>query len=1102
MRLNSSVFVLAALLVGAAGCTRNLELPAPPGAGSIQGSVVYAEPGQSTLRPATGATIELLGSSVATIAQGDDAFFTLTPIAVETGALLIRLDLNNDGVADRQKLIRLEEIHAGPGKNVALGQIVLGINGVVQGTVLRQDLGNATTGHAGTTVFIPEGPFTTYSGDNGGFSLDKLPEGQVTLAFFRNGYASNTVSITLRAGEVFRLSPVMLEPLPNSPATSKVVGNVVLDGQTSAAGVTVTIDDRSATATSDSDGNFTFDTVTRGIHSFGFQKDGFGTAVLKNMLIDGEVVVLRGVTLTTGTSVQPNLDAGTPPPPDGGSSPPDAGEIDAGMNTMLEDGGMLPTAVIDPPPPYVLPNSNFQLVAQNSIGEGPLSYFWTVDGGTVNIANNGTPLAATPNLFAPSSPTLLSFGLQVKDVHGRLSHPVGVLLPVSVRPTAVITAGNPTTVYAGQAVIYDATASNDPNGSGIAHYEWTVNPMGSVTTTPLSGGKQLQVTAPSSVATAVLVNVSLTVTNGLGAVSNPVSTQFTLSTVAAPTWGVDAGVPQTVGDEDVVTLKGGASAPGFMGASFNFTWSPTREPANGVADWVLTNPTSPTTTFIAPKVVGANRLINFTLTADAMPPLMPAQKSAITWVTVQDRKAPVVTATSISSNGLNSTTGAWVEFDEPLKPSSINGIYVALAPGATGVAPYLSNRFLEGNRVTLVFRRLAEPGTGCAIYIGGVQDTAPTANTVMAAQYQFLPEQRWSPAYESAASMTAEPRPGVVAVSDGTAGSYQVHVTARNNTTPIAYGPVNTTSCLTAPCTLPVDTAQPSGTLGATVPSGATATVMNGTPIGVFQIADFAGSPAMAFSRVFNMWTALPPAPGYIISDDVDLSTVYVDSGGLKIAAFNPAAPSWNTAAATVLSNNTTDFSWDASSFPIVAADAVSGVTDTYVIARTSKSGEVRVFQKSRANGTWTSVGNLGTGGTTNKVLDVRIMTGKDYPTAAWAALLRQDGSVNVTLFGAVNNGWTPIASGATAIDVAYEPSFIWLAAAVNGQIELRSQQLGTGQWLMQAGPRGGNNYSLNNDTSCTADKPHMALLKDRIYVTWQEKCGAGPWKVYLRALQ
>ncbi len=1101
MRLTSPVLLLAALSC-AAGCTRNLELPAPPGAGSIQGSVVYAEPGQSTLRPATGATIELLGSSVATLAQGEDAFFTLTPIAVETGALLIRLDLNNDGVADRQKLIRLEEIHAGPGKNVALGQIVLGINGVVQGTVLRQDLGDAPSGHAGTTVFVPEGPFTTYAGDNGGFSLDKLPEGQVTLAFFRNGYASNTVSVTLRAGEVFRLSPVILEPLPNSPATSKVVGNVVLDGQGSAEGVTITIDDRSATATSDSDGNFTFDSVTRGIHSFGFQKDGFGTAVLKNMLIDGEVVVLRSVTLTSGTSMQPNLDAGTQGPVDGGNSPPDAGEVDAGMNTMLDDGGMLPTAVIDPPPPYIAPNTSFQLVAQNSIGEGPLSYFWTVDGGTVNIANNGTPLAATPTMNSPASPTLLSFGLQVKDVHGRMSHPVGVLLPVAVRPAAVITAGNPTTVYAGQTVLYDATASNDPNGSGITHYEWTVTPTGSVTAMPISNGKQLQVTAPPSVATSVLVNVSLTVTNGLGASSNPVSTNFTLSTMAAPTWGVDAGVPQTVGDEDVVTLKGGALAPGFMGASFNFTWSPSREPANGTADWLLTNPMAATTTFIAPKVVGANRLINFTLTADAMPPLMPAQKSAITWVTVQDRKPPVVVATSISSGGQNSTTGAWVEFDEPIKPSSINGVSVGLAPGVTGTSPYLSNRFLEGNRITVVFRRLAEPGTGCNLYIGGVQDTAPTPNNVVAAQYQFLPEQRWTPAYESAAAMTAEPRPGVVAVSDGTAGSYRVHVNARNNTTPIAYGPVDTTSCSAAPCTLPVDAAQPTGTLGSAIPSGATATVMNGTPISVFQIADFAGSPAMAFSRVFNMWTALPSAPGYIISDDIDLSSVYVDSGGLKIAAYNPVGGSWNTAAATVLSNNTTDFSWDASSFPIVAADAVSGVTDTYVIARTSKSGEVRVFQKSRTSGTWSSVGNLGTGGTTNKVLDARIMTGKDYPTAAWAAMLRQDGSVNVTLFGSVNNGWTPIASGATGIDVAYEPSFIWLAAAVNGQIELRSQQLGSGQWLMQPGPRGGTNYSLNNDTSCTADKPQMALLKDRIYVTWQEKCGAGPWKVYLRTLQ
>lgn len=1107
----------AALLLTAAGCTRDLTLPGPPGAGTIQGTVVYAEPGQSTLRPAVGATIELVGGGISTTASGETAFFSLTPIATETGALLIRLDLNADGVADRQKLIRLEEIHAGPGKNVALGQVVLGINGVVQGTVLRENIMSANSGHAGTTIFVPEGPFTTYSGDNGGFSLDKLSEGQVTLAFFRPGYASATVSITLRAGEVFRLSPQVITPLPTSPTPSKVTGVVILDGSPTAEGVTVSIDDSTHTTTTDSQGRFTFAQVDRGIHSFGFQKSGYQSAVLTNMLIDGDEVQLRTVTLVPGTSVQPNLDAGIPPfdagsPVDAGNLPDsgepdaglgDAGQPDAGAVDAGPDAGPLPTAIIDAPPPYVLPNANFQLFAQSSTGAAPLSYHWTVDGGSLNIANNNTPLAATPSFTAPSSPTLLSFGLRVSDASGRFSQPVGVLVPVAARPTAVITSGTPTTVYAGQSVIFDAATSTDPNGSGIVSYQWAANPISSVTSMPLNGGKQFQVTAPSSVPTAIVVTVTLTVTNGLGVVSAPVNASFTLSTMAAPTWGVDAGVPQTVGDGTVVTLKGGASAPGFMGANFTYSWSPSREPATGTADWQLTDPNSATTTFVAPAVVGANRVINFTLTANASPPLMPAQKTGLTWVVVQDRKPPVVSATSISGTGLASTSNVWVEFDEPINPNSVNSLNVSLAPGASGPTPYVSQRIVEGNRVTLVLRRMAAEGTPYVFSISGVQDTAPTPNTVMFAQYPFLAEQRWSEAYESAATMTADPVPGLTVRTGASPGSHEAFVSSRKDTQPVTYGPVDTTSCSTPPCTLPLDSSQPSATLAAVLPKGRTGLSFGSTPVSVFQVADFAGTPALAFSRAAATWTALPAAPGYLISDGAALSTVFVDSGGLKIAGFNPSGPSWNTSSATVLSSNTTDFSWDASSFPIVAADGVAGITDTYVIARTSKSGEVRVFQKSMSTGNWTSVGSLGTAGTANKVVDARIMTGKDYPTAAWAAMLRQNGLVDVVLFGSVNNGWTVIPSGATAIDVAYEPSFIWLAAAVNGQIELRNQQLGTGIWNVQPGPErnGMPGTSLNNNTACTADKPQIVVHKARVYVAWQEKCGTGPWKVYLRSL-
>ena len=58
--------ILALCLVSLSGCFE-LSLPGvpvPPGSGALQGSIVHAEPGQTALRPAIGATVELWGAQV------------------------------------------------------------------------------------------------------------------------------------------------------------------------------------------------------------------------------------------------------------------------------------------------------------------------------------------------------------------------------------------------------------------------------------------------------------------------------------------------------------------------------------------------------------------------------------------------------------------------------------------------------------------------------------------------------------------------------------------------------------------------------------------------------------------------------------------------------------------------------------------------------------------------------------------------------------------------------------------------------------------------------------------------------------------------------
>jgi hypothetical protein len=53
----------------------------------------------------------------------------------------------------------------------------------------------------------------------------------------------------------------------------------------------------------------------------------------------------------------------------------------------------------------------------------------------------------------------------------------------------------------------------------------------------------------------------------------------------------------------------------------------------------------------------------------------------------------------------------------------------------------------------------------------------------------------------------------------------------------------------------------------------------------------------------------------------------------------------------------------------------------------------------------------------------------------------------------------------------------------------------------VQAGPlrMGMPSNVLNNDPMCFADRPEIVAFDGRFAVAWQERCGAGPWKVYLR---
>src|SRR4051812_43286400 len=85
-------FLLCVLLFS---CKRDLDLPSRS-PGSISGRLVVSQPGSPDPVPAAGASVQLLESNVAAVANAEGRFF-LSPITVTTGSLLVRFDPQPDG---------------------------------------------------------------------------------------------------------------------------------------------------------------------------------------------------------------------------------------------------------------------------------------------------------------------------------------------------------------------------------------------------------------------------------------------------------------------------------------------------------------------------------------------------------------------------------------------------------------------------------------------------------------------------------------------------------------------------------------------------------------------------------------------------------------------------------------------------------------------------------------------------------------------------------------------------------------------------------------------------------------------------------------------
>lgn len=1115
---------LLVVLAALAGC-RQLSVPAPPVSqpGSLQGNLVYAVPGRATLLPAPKARIQLLGTSIETESDGS-GFFNLTGIDRDRGTVLIRFDSDLNGTDDRQKSILLEEIGAGKDRTVALGEVRLGLNARLTGRVRKEDRANETSGNGGIAAFIPEGPFVATSGDDGTFVLQDLPEGPLTVAFFLGGYQPVSHSVVLRASEEFAMQPVILRRDPAAPMSGRVTGTVSLEGETAFAGVTVATSNGAAVTTT-ADGRYTFPTLPRGLYGFTFIKDGFRTVSLYNVLVDAAEVELPSVLLARGLSVVPDAGGaggggagggsgagggggggsaggsagGAPGGGTGGSGGSGGGAEPTDAGPQLDGGEPFARIVV---PSFVGVDASFVLNGSTSTGsERPLVYHWSQDAGpTIAIPNNHTVSGATPMVRAPAAPTVLKLTLVVTDAINRNSEPATVVLPVAAPPVASITpSADGGTLYASQQVVIDGTASSDPNGSGIASYQWSVTPP-SVTVTLLDNDRRARLTMPASVPTSQQVVATLRVTNGLLVQSAPVSVSFILSSlVAPPSWYADAGAPQSVGGNTLVTLNGRAIAPNDPGATFSYLWTPDRDPDDGgTPEWVLSDPTSPTPTFVTPNIVGPNRIINFTLTATNTSGLMPVVSTSQTFVNLQDRRAPTPIATSAAAlGGKAGLYGIGVTFDEPIQSANFN---ITVPTGATYSAPNLRGYVIDGANAYLEYTA-PTPGNTYNVSIQTIRDLATSTNQNSAVYtFPFIAENLWTGAWEIPNGATAPTLPGIIVrnAPNNPLSVFEVLLFGRNDTNTVFFTPFRTDSCTGAgPCMLTELTGAPQVAHGGQLTRARRGYQKGSLSLATFRVRDTMTATGLHFSLNGNTWSATSPVPpGVVFSDGVNQYAAFVDNG-LKLSKFDALTGTWPIAGAEVISSNTTLYAATGAGEPHPVGMATSA-GDVAVAVRTNTPADLHVFRKAFGASSWTLY-DLNEG----VPVDMRfcLMT-PGGSSGMWLASLNTAGVAQAVLFGGPNNGNTYASVLGTGIDCLSSPSSrLWAATTANGELRLWSDFSPPNNFpgVVRGGMPSG---TLNHNPLCVAEAPELSINGNNLIVAWQERCGTGPWKSYVRVMR
>jgi hypothetical protein len=317
MRLRFSLLVVL--------CATSTACPPPPTpalettpVGIVIGEVFVADP---VPRSVGDAEVSLLGLSGQVVSvAGREFAFPAVPVGTHTMSIIHR----PTGRAARFDITMSQAFQT---LQLDPELTTLGEPATLSGNVVVDGGGEA----AAATVFLVGGTSDQRDGvgNDGSFTLDLLPPGNLTVGAHLPGYAPALVPVSLASGANTLSDPLVLEL---TDVDDLALGSKVhLTGSRDASGTLVYLNDGEDIVTTGADGSYLFEDLTPGVYSVRASAVGYVSARLDNIVVDldGAITGLKELTLSPGQDPPPAaplpdpvvVDAG--PTPDAGPEPID-----------------------------------------------------------------------------------------------------------------------------------------------------------------------------------------------------------------------------------------------------------------------------------------------------------------------------------------------------------------------------------------------------------------------------------------------------------------------------------------------------------------------------------------------------------------------------------------------------------------------------------------------------------------------------------------------------------------------------------------------------------------------------------------------------------